>query len=126
MPTKIIRQIRSGEGGYFPLIKLLPNIVTLTSLCIGLTAIRYAINNEFMRATSFLLLAGFMDGIDGRLARFFNSSSDFGAQLDSLADFVNFGIVPGFIIYTWVGSYANVGGLNWLWFYFLPCAAQFV
>ncbi|NBV06097.1 MAG: phosphatidylcholine/phosphatidylserine synthase [Proteobacteria bacterium] len=124
MPTRIIQKIRSGEGGYFPLIKLLPNIITLASLCIGLTAIRYSINGEFMRATSFLLLAGFMDGIDGRLARFFNSSSDFGAQLDSLADFVNFGIVPGFVIYIWVGSYANVGGLNWaLVLFFAVCSA---
>jgi CDP-diacylglycerol--serine O-phosphatidyltransferase len=124
MPAKIIRQIRSPESSYFPLIRLLPNLVTMASLCIGLSAIRFSIQGEFIKATSFLLLAGFMDGIDGRLARFFNSSSDFGAQLDSLADFINFGVVPGFIIYMWIGSYADVRGLNWaLVLFFAVCSA---
>ncbi|MDX2083292.1 MAG: phosphatidylcholine/phosphatidylserine synthase [Rickettsiales bacterium] len=124
MPTRIIRQIRSSENSYFPLIKLLPNIITLASLCIGLSAIRFALYGEFVKATSFLLLSGFMDGIDGRLARFFNSSSDFGAQLDSLADFVNFGIVPGFILYIWIGSYGDIRGLNWaLVLFFAVCSA---
>lgn len=124
MPGRIIQQMRNQESSYFPLIRLLPNIVTLAALCIGLSAIRHAIHGEFIKATSFLLLAGFMDGIDGRLARFFNSSSDFGAQLDSLSDFVNFGIVPGFIIYSWVASYADVGGLNWaLVLFFAVCSA---
>lgn len=124
MPTRIIQQIRARDGNYFPLVKLLPNIVTLAALCIGLTSIRFAIHGQFLQATSFLLLAGFMDGIDGRLARFFNSSSDFGAQLDSLVDFVNFGIVPGFIIYSWVASYDEVRGLSWaLVLFFAVCGA---
>lgn len=124
MPGRIIEQIRSRDGSYFPLVKLLPNIVTLAALCIGLSSIRHAIQGEFVKASAFLLLAGFMDGIDGRLARFFNSSSDFGAQLDSLVDFVNFGIVPGFIIYAWVGSYADIGGLSWaLVLFFAVCSA---
>lgn len=120
----IIRQIKDPNGAYFPLVKLLPNIVTLTALCIGLTAIRYAISLDFIRSAAFLLLAGFMDGIDGRLARFFNSSSDFGAQLDSLVDFMNFGIVPGFIVYMWVGSYSEFIGLGWaLVLFFAVCSA---
>ncbi len=124
MPGRIIQQIRSPQSAYFPLVRLLPNLVTLASLCVGLSAIRFSIHGEFLKATSFLLLAGFMDGIDGRLARFFNSSSDFGAQLDSLADFVNFGVVPGFVIYMWVGSYADVKGLNWaLVLFFAVCSA---
>jgi CDP-diacylglycerol--serine O-phosphatidyltransferase len=124
MARKIIQQIREAESGYLPLFKLLPNLVTLTSLCVGLSAIRYAITGEFYMASAFLLLAGFMDGIDGRLARFFNSSSDFGAQLDSLVDFINFGVSPGFIIYAWVNSYGDIKGLDWaLVLFFAVCGA---
>ena len=124
MPKQLIHHIRNSKNGYFPLFRLLPNLVTLASLCIGLSAIRYAINGDFFKASGFLLLAGFLDGIDGRLARFFNSSSDFGAQLDSLVDFVNFGVVPGFIIYAWVNSYQDVRGLDWaLVLFFAVCGA---
>ncbi len=124
MPKKIIQQIRHSRDGYFPLFRLLPNLVTLTSLCIGLSAIRHAISGDFVGASTFLLIAGFMDGIDGRLARFLNSSTDFGAQLDSLVDFVNFGVVPGFIIYSWVNSYQDIIGLDWaLVLFFANCGA---
>jgi len=95
------------------LFSLLPNLVTISSLCLTLTAVRYAIAGDFVFATTLLLIAGFMDGVDGRLARFLNASSEFGAQLDSLIDFVNFGIVPGFIVYFWVNTYQNVQGLDW-------------
>ena len=81
---------------------MLPNLVTLTSLCIALTAILHALNGRFYDAAAYLLFAGMMDGLDGRLARYLNSSSDFGAQLDSLVDFANFSIVPGIITYLWV------------------------
>lgn len=95
------------------LFSLLPNLVTISSLCLTLTAIRFAIAGEFVYATIMLLVAGFMDGIDGRLARFLNTSSEFGAQLDSLIDFVNFGVVPGFVIYFWVNTYQDVKGFDW-------------
>ncbi|OFX11404.1 MAG: hypothetical protein A3G22_01855 [Alphaproteobacteria bacterium RIFCSPLOWO2_12_FULL_40_11] len=124
MPKQIIHQIRYAEGGYFPLFRLLPNLVTLTSLCIALTAIRFSLHGDFVKASAFLLLAGFMDGVDGRLARFLNSSSDFGAQLDSLVDFVNFGVTPGFVVYSWVNSYLDVRGLNWaMVLFFAVCGA---
>lgn len=124
MSKRIIQQIRNSEGGYFPLFRLLPNLVTLASLCIALTAIRYANNGDFFHASAFLLVAGFMDGVDGRLARFFNSSSDFGAQLDSLVDFVNFGVVPGFVIYSWVSTFSDFDGLSWaLVLFFAVCGA---
>ncbi len=124
MSKKIIQRIRQAEGGYFPLFRLLPNLVTLTSLCVGLSAIRYAIEGQFYMASAFLLFAGFMDGVDGRLARFLNSSSDFGAQLDSLVDFINFGVVPGFIIYAWVNSFEDIRGLDWaLVLFFAVCGA---
>ena len=112
------------KGENLPFTKLLPNIVTLASLCIGLTAIKCAIFGEFVQATALLLTAGFMDGVDGRLARFLNSTSDFGAQLDSLVDFVNFGVVPGFIIYSWVNSYDDIAGFNWIMvLFFAICGA---
>lgn len=93
--------------------KLVPSFVTLLSLCVGLNAIKLAINGEHMKAAAFLLVAGFFDGIDGRLARFFSAESDFGAQLDSLVDFVNFGVAPAFIFYSWVTFYAEYNAASW-------------
>lgn len=122
--AKIINRIRHDESGCFPLFRLLPNLVTLTSLCIALTAILFSLQGNFVYASAFLLLAGFMDGVDGRLARFLNSSSDFGAQLDSLVDFVNFGVTPGFVIYSWINSYDDFHGLTWaLVLFFAVCGA---
>jgi CDP-diacylglycerol--serine O-phosphatidyltransferase len=122
--AKIINRIRHDESGCFPLFRLLPNLVTLTSLCIALTAILFSVQGNFVYASAFLLLAGFMDGVDGRLARFLNSSSDFGAQLDSLVDFVNFGVAPGFVIYAWINSYHDLHGLTWaLVLFFAVCGA---
>jgi CDP-diacylglycerol--serine O-phosphatidyltransferase len=124
MSKQIIKQIREDDGGYFLLFRLLPNLVTLTSLCIALTAIRYSVQGNFAVASAFLLFAGFMDGVDGRLARFLNSSSEFGAQLDSLVDFVNFGIAPGFVVYAWINSYGEIQGLDWaLVLFFAVCSA---
>jgi CDP-diacylglycerol--serine O-phosphatidyltransferase len=124
MPKEIIQKIRHGEGKCIPLIRLLPNMVTLASLCIALTSIRYALAGDFVHASIFLLVAGFMDGVDGRLARFFNSSSDFGAQLDSLVDFVNFGVTPGFIIYSWINYQGGVPMLDWaMVLFFAICGA---
>lgn len=125
MPRHIIHHIRYSEGGYSPLFRLLPNLVTLASLCVALTAIRFSLHGDFAKASVFLLLAGFMDGVDGRLARFLNSSSDFGAQLDSLIDFVNFGVTPGFIIYSWINfRYDDMHGLAWaMVLFFAVCGA---
>jgi CDP-diacylglycerol--serine O-phosphatidyltransferase len=121
---KIIQRIRNDDSGCFPLFRLLPNLVTLSSLCIALTAILFSVQGKFVNASAFLLLAGFMDGVDGRLARFLNSSSDFGAQLDSLVDFVNFGVTPGFVIYSWINSYNDLHGLTWaLVLFFAVCGA---
>lgn len=123
-PINKIRYPDDNKSGFLPLFRLLPNVVTLSSLCITLTAINLSIAGNYIIATSLLLLAGFMDGVDGRLARFLNSSSDFGAQLDSLVDFVNFGIAPGFVIYFWVNSYGDIKGLDWaMVLFFAICAA---
>jgi CDP-diacylglycerol--serine O-phosphatidyltransferase len=108
-----LHKIRNSQGLVFSLIKTLPNVITFTSLCLTLTAIRFSIIGEYKIACTLLLVAGFLDGMDGRLARFLNATNDFGAQLDSLVDFVNFGVVPGFIVYFWVNSYGDIFGLDW-------------
>jgi CDP-diacylglycerol--serine O-phosphatidyltransferase len=84
-----------------PVRMLIPNFITLLSLCLGLTAIRMAVDGKFELAITSILIAGVLDGIDGRIARLLHSSSRFGAELDSLADFVNFGVTPGLILYFW-------------------------
>ncbi|MDA0902191.1 MAG: phosphatidylcholine/phosphatidylserine synthase [Proteobacteria bacterium] len=101
------------EESYFPLAKLLPNFVTLIALCIGLSSLRFALNENWVAATAFIVVATFLDGIDGRLARFLNSTSEFGAQLDSLVDFFNFGIAPSLVIYMWLSSFSNIKGFDW-------------
>lgn len=83
-----------------PLRVLLPNLVTLLSLCAGLTAMRLAVEGKLENAVIAILIATILDGLDGRLARLLNSASRFGAELDSLADFVSFGVAPAFILYT--------------------------
>lgn len=84
-----------------PLRAVLPNLVTLLGLCAGLTGIRMAVDSRFDLAVAAIMLAIILDGIDGRLARYFRVTSRFGEQLDSLADFVNFGVAPALFIYTW-------------------------
>ena len=92
--------------------KFIPSAVTIFALCIGLMAIKYSFEQNWYYATSFLLFAAILDAIDGRLARFLNSTSDFGAELDSLADFVNFGVVPAFIIYNWINKFVDIRGFD--------------
>jgi CDP-diacylglycerol--serine O-phosphatidyltransferase len=80
---------------------LAPNLVTLLALCAGLTSIRMAFENRYGLALAAIVFAAFLDGIDGRLARLLKGTSKFGAELDSLSDFVNFGVAPGLILYFW-------------------------
>jgi CDP-diacylglycerol--serine O-phosphatidyltransferase len=84
-----------------PVRTLLPNLITLLALCAGLTAIRVAVENNLQLALAAIVLAALLDGIDGRLARMLKGTSRFGAELDSLADFVNFGVAPSLILYFW-------------------------
>lgn len=81
------------------LANLIPNMVTLGAVCVGLTAVRFALDGRIDLAVIALVVAMFMDGIDGRLARALNSTSLLGKELDSLADFFNFGIAPGLILH---------------------------
>ena len=84
-----------------PVRTLAPNIITLLALCAGLTAIRMAFENRYVLALGAIVFAAILDGIDGRLARFLKGTSRFGAELDSLSDFVNFGVAPALILYFW-------------------------
>lgn len=83
------------------LAQLLPNMMTVGALCSGLTGIRFAIEGSYQTAVSLILLAAVLDGLDGRLARLLRSVSAIGAELDSLGDFVNFGVAPALVIYLW-------------------------
>jgi CDP-diacylglycerol--serine O-phosphatidyltransferase len=84
-----------------PVRVLLPNLITLLALCAGLTAIRLAIESKLELALAAIVFAAVLDGIDGRVARMLKGTSRFGAELDSLADFVNFGVAPALILYFW-------------------------
>ncbi|WP_417728303.1 CDP-alcohol phosphatidyltransferase family protein [Roseovarius sp.] len=83
------------------LAQLLPNMLTVAAICAGVTAIRLGVQGDYVRAVQLLLIAGVLDGLDGRLARLLRSSSAMGAELDSLADFVNFGVAAPLVIYYW-------------------------
>src|ERR1700712_3229995 len=84
-----------------PFRMIAPNMITLMALCLGLTAIRLAFEGKFEPAVIAVVAAGVLDGIDGRVARLLKGTSRFGAELDSLADFVNFGCAPALILYFW-------------------------
>jgi CDP-diacylglycerol---serine O-phosphatidyltransferase len=84
-----------------PVRILVPNVVTLLALCAGLTSIRVAFEGRYGLALAAIVLAALLDGMDGRIARFLKGTSRFGAELDSLADFVNFGVAPALILYFW-------------------------
>src|SRR5579871_1985997 len=84
-----------------PMRTLVPNVITLLALCAGLTAIRMAFENRYVLALAAVVFAAILDGIDGRVARMLKGTSRFGAELDSLADFVNFGVAPALILYFW-------------------------
>jgi len=95
------RRVRRRRFRRIPVRTLAPNLVTLLALCAGLTAIRLAFENRYGLALAAIVFAAILDGIDGRLARLLKGTSRFGAELDSLSDFVNFGVAPALILYFW-------------------------
>lgn len=103
---------RFGRFGRIPFRILLPNLVTLLALCSGLTAVRLAIEERIELALAAIVFAALLDGIDGRLARALKGTSRFGAELDSLADFVNFGCVPALMLYFW--GLKEAGSVGWI------------
>jgi CDP-diacylglycerol--serine O-phosphatidyltransferase len=95
-----------------PVRTLVPNLITLLALCAGLTAIRLAIEAKLEWAVAAIVFAATLDGIDGRVARMLKGTSRFGAELDSLADFVNFGVAPALILYFW--GLHELGHAGWI------------
>jgi CDP-diacylglycerol---serine O-phosphatidyltransferase len=95
------KDLRRRQFRRIPVRTLAPNLVTLLALCAGLTGIRMAFENRYALALAAIVFAAILDGIDGRLARLLKGTSRFGAELDSLSDFVNFGVAPGLILYFW-------------------------
>ena len=95
-----------------PVRTLLPNLITLLALCAGLTAIRLAVEDKLEWAVAAIVFAALLDGIDGRIARMLKGTSRFGAELDSLADFVNFGVAPALMLYFW--GLHELGNAGWI------------
>jgi CDP-diacylglycerol---serine O-phosphatidyltransferase len=105
-----------GRGGprirEIPLRMLIPNLITVLAICAGLSGIRLAFEHRFEIAVAMVLFAAFLDGIDGRLARRLKAQSKFGAQMDSLADIVNFGVAPALVLYAYLLDRA--GSIGWI------------
>ncbi len=91
---------------------LLPNIFTLVGVCIGLTSIKFAFDNKFEMAVIAIIVAGIIDGLDGRIARLIGGASKVGKELDSLTDVISFGVAPAFIMYFFVMK--DLGRVGWL------------
>ena len=89
---------------------LLPNILTLGGVCLGISSIKFSIDGNFSLSVTLILLASILDALDGRIARLIKGTSEFGKELDSLTDFVSFGIAPVFVLYFWeLNSYGKLG-----------------
>jgi CDP-diacylglycerol---serine O-phosphatidyltransferase len=91
--------------------RLIPNMLTVIALCAGLTGIRYGMLGKWEAAVIAILVAGILDGLDGRIARLLNGASKFGAELDSLSDFVSFGVAPALLTYYWTLN--SLRGVGW-------------
>jgi CDP-diacylglycerol--serine O-phosphatidyltransferase len=102
----------------------LPNLITLLGLCLGLNALKLAIQGNFEKSLIFLVLASIIDALDGRIARMLKSTSKFGAELDSLTDFVNFGVCPGVILYFWSLQSQPVIGWTASLFFIVSCCLR--
>ena len=106
------------------LIHLLPNLLTITAICAGLTAIRFGYEANFETAVGLILVACVLDALDGRLARMLNQATALGAELDSLADFVNFGVAPALILHSWTLQDFPRAGWMAVLFYAICCVLR--
>lgn len=100
------RRLRSDS-----LTRLIPNMLTVLALCAGMSAMQFALVGSWERAVLAIVAAGVLDGLDGRIARALGATSRFGAELDSLSDFVSFGVAPAFVVYLW--SLQGAGRFGW-------------
>jgi CDP-diacylglycerol---serine O-phosphatidyltransferase len=104
------------------LVRIIPNAITITALCTGLSAIRFALLDRWEFAVTLILIAAILDALDGRVARFLRADSPFGAELDSLSDFVSFGVAPAVVIYLYTLHHWK--GTGWaLSLFFATCMA---
>jgi CDP-diacylglycerol--serine O-phosphatidyltransferase len=116
-PRMRVRRVTS-----FSINRMIPNVLTLLALCAGMSAIRYAVIGKFEAAVIAIIIAGILDGLDGRMARLLKANSSFGAQLDSLSDFLSFGAAPAIVLYFW--TLAQLGALGWvIALFFAACCA---
>ncbi len=105
MEEKKFKIVESKKTRY-----ILPNILTIAGVCLGISSIKFSLDLNFNMAVIFITLAAILDALDGRIARLIKGTSDFGKELDSLTDFVSFGIAPAFIIYFWeLNKYGKIG-----------------
>jgi CDP-diacylglycerol---serine O-phosphatidyltransferase len=105
-------ELRRRRFRPIPVRMLVPNVITLLAICAGLTAIRLSTEGHMELAVAAIVFAAVLDGLDGRVARMIKGQSKFGAELDSLADFVNFGVAPGLILYFW--QLRELGNGGWI------------
>lgn len=107
-----------------PFTRLLPNVVTLVGLIIGVSSIRFALDSAWEKAVYCILIATIIDGLDGRVARMLNATSHFGAELDSLCDFINFGLSPALLLYLWSFQQYEYKVISWASImFFVVCMA---
>ena len=106
MEEKKFKIVESKKTRY-----ILPNILTIAGVCLGISSIKFSLDLNFNMAVIFITLAAILDALDGRIARLIKGTSEFGKELDSLTDFVSFGIAPAFILYFW--ELNNYGKLGW-------------
>ncbi len=108
----------------FPITRLVPNLITIGALCCGMSSVRFALLEQWEVSATFLLIAAFLDGIDGRVARMLKASSDFGAQMDSLSDIVCFGVAPAIVLHLWALQDIKRFGWAVALFYTICCALR--
>lgn len=113
-----------GKRAPLRAIQLLPNLLTLGALCAGLSAIRFAVHGNLTLAVALIALAALLDGLDGATARLLKSESAMGAELDSLADFLNFGVAPALMLYLWALPDSRSGGWIAALIYAICCALR--
>ncbi len=104
--------MQRGRPQWLHFNRMIPNILTLTAICAGMTAIRFAFLDRWEHAILSLLVAAILDALDGRIARVLKGSSKFGAELDSLSDFICFGVAPAFVLYLW--AMVDAGRFGWM------------
>ncbi len=105
--NKKLKIVSSKKSRY-----ILPNILTIGGVCLGISSIKFSLDQNYQLAVIFIIFAAILDALDGRIARLIKATSEFGKELDSLTDFVSFGIAPAFVMYFW--ELNNLGKLGWL------------